>query len=178
MTRSRWDSVADLNKPEANLTGVSGITDFLLAKQVGLLRELYPRAKSFALLVNPASQNAKRLVQITQMAAKAIGRELIAVAASDEDELASVFATLAERHPGGVVIANECVLSGRAPADRRTRCEIQDCRGLRRSRICGSRWFDQLRTKRGQITAGGRLRRENPARCQTRGLACREAVEV
>lgn len=96
--------VTDLNKPEANLTGVSGITDFLLSKQVGLLRELYPRAKSFALLTNPTSQNAKRLVQITQMAAKAIGCELIAVAASDEDELASVFATLAERHPGGVVV--------------------------------------------------------------------------
>ena len=96
--------VTDLNKPEANLTGVSGITDFLLGKQIGLLRELFPKAKSFALLTNPTSQNAKRLVQITQAAAKSMGRELVAVAAGNEDELASAFAILAERHPGGVVI--------------------------------------------------------------------------
>ena len=96
--------VADLNRPEANLTGVSGITDFLLTKQIGLLRELFPKAKSLALLTNPTSPNAKRLVQITQAAAKSMGRELVAVAAGNEDELDSAFAALAERRPGGVVI--------------------------------------------------------------------------
>jgi putative tryptophan/tyrosine transport system substrate-binding protein len=54
--------VANLNRPEGNLTGVSGITNFLVAQQCDLLRELFPKAKSFALLTNPASANAKRLV--------------------------------------------------------------------------------------------------------------------
>jgi putative tryptophan/tyrosine transport system substrate-binding protein len=46
--------VANLNRPEGNLTGVSGITNFLVAQQCDLLRELFPKAKSFALLTNPA----------------------------------------------------------------------------------------------------------------------------
>ena len=96
--------VANLNRPEGNLTGVSGITNSLVAQQCDLLRELFPKAKSFALLTNPASENAKRLVQVTQVIAKSIRRDLILAIAGNEDELDSAFAILAERRPGGVVI--------------------------------------------------------------------------
>jgi putative ABC transport system substrate-binding protein len=72
--------------------------------QINLLRELFPKAKSFALLTNPASPNSKRLVQITQAAAKSIGRELILATAGNPDELDSAFTILAEHRPGGVVI--------------------------------------------------------------------------
>ena len=50
--------LTNLNRPEGNLTGVSGITNFLVAQQLDLLRQLFPGAKSFALLTNPASPNA------------------------------------------------------------------------------------------------------------------------
>ena len=96
--------VANLNRPEGNLTGVSGITNVLVAQQCDLLRELFPKAKSFALLTNPAGQNTKRLVQITQVIAKSIRRDLILAIAGNEDELDSAFAILAERRPAGVVI--------------------------------------------------------------------------
>ena len=96
--------LTNLNRPEANLTGVSGITNFLVSQQLGLLRQLFPRATSLALLTNPASPNAKRLVQLTQAAAKSIGCDLMLVTANNEDELEAAFATLAERRPGGVVV--------------------------------------------------------------------------
>jgi putative ABC transport system substrate-binding protein len=96
--------LTNLNRPEANLTGVSGITNFLVAQQLDLLRQMFPRANSFALLTNPASPNAKRLVQLTQAAAKSTGRDLMLVTANNEDELDAAFATLAERRPGGVVV--------------------------------------------------------------------------
>ena len=96
--------VANPAKPEGNLTGVSGITDFLVSKQIALLRELFPRAKSIALLTNPTSPNAKRLAQITQAVAKSMELELIAVTAANEGELDQAFAFLASRHCGGVVI--------------------------------------------------------------------------
>ena len=96
--------LTNLNRPEANLTGVSGITNFLVSQQLGLLRQLFPRATSLALLTNPASPNAKRLVQLTQAAAKSIGCDLILVTANNEDELDAAFATFAERRPGGVVV--------------------------------------------------------------------------
>jgi putative ABC transport system substrate-binding protein len=96
--------VANPDRPEGNLTGVSGITDFLVPKQLALLRQLMPRSKSFALLTNPASPNAGRLVQIAQSAAKSMGVELIEAAAGNEDDLNTAFAMLAERRPGGVVV--------------------------------------------------------------------------
>jgi putative ABC transport system substrate-binding protein len=96
--------VANPDKPEGNLTGVSGITDFLVSKQVALLRELFPLTKSIALLTNPTSPNATRLAQITQAAAKSAGLELIAVTAANEVELDQAFAFLASRHSSGVVI--------------------------------------------------------------------------
>src|SRR5215470_928717 len=96
--------LTNLNRPEANLTGISGITNFLVSQQLGLLRQLFPRATSFALLTNPASPNAKRLVQLTQATAKSIGCDLMLVTANNEDELDAAFATLAERRPGGVVV--------------------------------------------------------------------------
>jgi ABC-type uncharacterized transport system substrate-binding protein len=96
--------VTNLDRPEGNLTGVNGITDYLVTKQLDLLRQLMPRARAFALLTNPASPNARRLQAIAQAAAKTVGRELIAAAASNESEIESAFAMLAERRPGGVII--------------------------------------------------------------------------
>jgi putative tryptophan/tyrosine transport system substrate-binding protein len=96
--------LTNLNRPEGNLTGVSGITNFLVAQQLDLLRQLFPKASSFALLTNPASPNAKRLVQLTQAAARSIGRELMLLSASNDDELDAAFATLVQRRPGGVVV--------------------------------------------------------------------------
>jgi putative ABC transport system substrate-binding protein len=96
--------LTNLTRPEANLTGVSGITNFLVAQQLDLLRQMFPRANSFALLTNPASPNAKRLVQLTQAAAKSTGRDLMLVTASNDEELEAAFAKLAERRPGGVVV--------------------------------------------------------------------------
>src|SRR5215831_9119415 len=96
--------LTNLNRPEGNLTGVSGITNFLVAQQLDLLRQLSPKATTFALLTNPASPNARRLVELTQAAARSIGCDLILVTASNDAELDAAFATLAERRPGGVVV--------------------------------------------------------------------------
>ena len=50
--------VASLNRPEANVTGVTFISNLLTAKRLGLLRELIPAAEAVAILNNPASIRA------------------------------------------------------------------------------------------------------------------------
>ncbi len=106
--------VADRDRPEGNLTGVSGITDFLVSRQISVLRTLFPNGRSLALLINPASANASRLLQITQAVAKSIRWDLITATASNVSELDSAFAGLAERRPDGVVIpTNAFFLSAR-----------------------------------------------------------------
>src|SRR4029077_10588711 len=47
--------VARLNRPGAKLTGVTSMNAALGAKRLGLLHELFPQARRFAVLVNPNS---------------------------------------------------------------------------------------------------------------------------
>jgi len=96
--------VTSLNKPEGNLTGVSGVINLLVTKQLGLLGELLPKPVSFALLTNPSSPNTKALVRSMQAAAQAGGRELHILSTGDERELDAAFATLAVRHAGGLIV--------------------------------------------------------------------------
>jgi putative ABC transport system substrate-binding protein len=96
--------VANLNKPDGNLTGVSGVTNSLITKQLELLTGLAPKSLSFALLTKPASPNTNDLVRNMRTASGAIGRELRVVNASNEDELDAVFLALSENHAGGLIV--------------------------------------------------------------------------
>jgi putative ABC transport system substrate-binding protein len=49
--------VANMNRPEGNLTGVTTLNHKLVAKRVELMHEVVPGARSIALLVNPTSPN-------------------------------------------------------------------------------------------------------------------------
>jgi ABC-type uncharacterized transport system substrate-binding protein len=50
--------VSSLNRPGANVTGVSWLNNTMAAKRLGLMRELVPGAATIGLLVNPANPNA------------------------------------------------------------------------------------------------------------------------
>src|SRR5882757_1777956 len=64
--------VASLARPGGNLTGVSQLGDEgLTAKRLELLSELVPRAGVIALLVNPNSSTAERVIQEVEQAARA-----------------------------------------------------------------------------------------------------------
>ena len=122
--------VANRDRPEANLTGVSGITDFLVGRQIGLLRMLFPNGRSFGLLTNPASANANRLVQITQAVAKSIRRELITATARNESELEFSICVVGRAAAGRRRYSNQRVLAQCSQADCCARRRLQARRGL------------------------------------------------
>src|SRR4051794_33327569 len=85
--------VASLARPGGNLTGVSQIGDEgLTAKRLELLSELVPRAGVIALLVNPNSSVAERVIQEVQQAARAKGVQLSILKAGTESEIDAAFA--------------------------------------------------------------------------------------
>ena len=90
--------VARLNQPGGNVTGISTMNLDLAPKWVGLLRELQPSAKRFAVLVNVANAgSARSLITGTQQAVLSIGMQVEFVFASDEKEIDAALAGLGAR---------------------------------------------------------------------------------
>jgi putative tryptophan/tyrosine transport system substrate-binding protein len=89
--------VASVSRPGGNVTAVALFSVELIGKRLGLLAELAPSEKVAGLLVNPSNPSARPAASATQAAGQQVGREVVGVGASSDDEIDKAFATLAER---------------------------------------------------------------------------------
>ena len=96
--------VASLARPGGNLTGVSVFAIELNPKRLELLSELVPQARVFALLVNPNSPNAERIIADVQQAARAKGLQLHILRAGTEGEIDTAFDALVQLRAGALVL--------------------------------------------------------------------------
>ena len=96
--------VASLNRPGGNVTGISTMNLDLGSKWVGLLHDLLPIAKRFAVLVNIVNaESARSLITGTQTAALTIGVQIEFVFARTEGEIDAAFAELGGRSQGLII---------------------------------------------------------------------------
>ena len=105
--------VASLNRPGGNLTGATSLLDEIGPKRLGLMYELVPTANAFAVLINPTFPSAKTQARDLEAAANTIGLRLHVVHAVTERDLDTVFATLVQLRPGGLVICPDPFFSTR-----------------------------------------------------------------
>jgi len=97
--------VASLNRPGANVTGVTSLNLEMAPKRLELLHELLPSATVVGLLVNPAVPAlADPVASSSQAAAQALGLQLHVLRASSERDFDDVFARLAQLHARALVI--------------------------------------------------------------------------
>jgi len=96
--------VASLARPGGNLTGVSVLATEVTAKRLELLSELVPGAGVIALLVNPNSPSAERVIQEVQQAARAKGVQLSILKASTENEIDAAFGSLNQLTAGALLV--------------------------------------------------------------------------
>ena len=97
------------------MTGVTDLNVEVASKRLELLRELVPRANSFALLVNQASPTrAAAVVRDTETAARTLGLQLHVLNASNDGELDAVFANIQPLGTGGLVIGADAFFAGRS----------------------------------------------------------------
>ena len=90
--------VASLNRPGGNITGISTMNLDLGSKWIGLLHELLPAAKRFAVLVNiENADSARSIITQTQEAALALGTQTEILFASNEREIDAALAGLGAR---------------------------------------------------------------------------------
>ena len=85
--------VASLNRPGGNATGVNYFLTELVAKRMGLLRELVPGAARFGLLINPNATSAESSLKEADTAASSIGVHADPVQARDAPEIEAAFTT-------------------------------------------------------------------------------------
>ena len=104
--------VASLARPGGNLTGVS-LADDVTAKRLQLLSELVPRVGVIALMVNPNTPSAERVIRDLQEAARTKGLQLHVLKAGSESEIDTAFASLVQLHVDALVVAADPFLSSR-----------------------------------------------------------------
>jgi putative ABC transport system substrate-binding protein len=97
--------VASLNRPGGNITGITLLGSEIAAKRLGLLLELVPRAAVIAVLANPKNQISEPQIADLQAAARTFGRQLLVMKASTENDIAVVFAAIAEQHVEALLVA-------------------------------------------------------------------------
>jgi ABC-type uncharacterized transport system substrate-binding protein len=96
--------VASLNRPGGNVTGVSYFAGVLGAKRLELLRQVVPRVKIIAMLVNPNNPVNEAERKDVQAAAQAIGQQLLIFDVSSEDDIETAFATFVEHRAGALLV--------------------------------------------------------------------------
>ena len=83
--------VSSLNRPEANLTGITLWASELDVKRLDLLREIVPGIKKVALLTNPTNPGATKEQEAMEAASDPLGMKLETFNASGTSEIDRVF---------------------------------------------------------------------------------------
>jgi putative ABC transport system substrate-binding protein len=109
----RLGLVASLGRPGGNATGVNFFTTELVAKRLGLLRELVPGAQRIAVLVNPTNPTADTIVSGVEAAANAIGQQIHILKASTSREIDAVFANFVRDRAGALLMAPDPFFNSR-----------------------------------------------------------------
>jgi putative ABC transport system substrate-binding protein len=113
-TRFGHGLVASLARPGGNATGINFFTSEVLAKRLGLLHELVPKAVRVALLVNPTNTpSAEPTLRDVPEAARAIGLQIQVLNASTSADIEAAFATLAMDRADALFVAPDGFFNAR-----------------------------------------------------------------
>ena len=107
----RLGLVASLARPGGNATGINFFIGELVAKRLGLLRELVPGAARVAVLVNPTdTTRTAAVVTDVEAAARAIGLQVHVFNASTIREIDAAFGDLVRTQADALFVSPDFVL--------------------------------------------------------------------
>jgi putative tryptophan/tyrosine transport system substrate-binding protein len=105
--------VAQLNRPGANLTGVSFFTNQMESKRLGLLHELVPNVGLIGVLLNANNPFFDSQLKDLNEASRALGVKIQVERASSEDEIAKAFKAFAHENAGAVLVGADPFFNSR-----------------------------------------------------------------
>ena len=106
--------VANLARPGGNATGVNFFVNEIVAKRLGLLHELVPKATRIALLINPRNTfSAEATLKEAPEAARSLGLQLQVFKAGTSSEIDAVFDALAREPTDALFLAGDAFYASR-----------------------------------------------------------------
>jgi tripartite-type tricarboxylate transporter receptor subunit TctC/ABC-type uncharacterized transport system substrate-binding protein len=96
--------VGSLNRPAGNLTGVTSFAGALASKQLGLLRDLVPKARLIAVLANPDDPFSEFNNSSAEEAARSVGQRLIFLKARTEEEIDAAFEGIIRQRADALIV--------------------------------------------------------------------------
>jgi putative ABC transport system substrate-binding protein len=96
--------VTSLSRPAGNITGVTFFSNVVLPKRLGLLRELLPNADLIGLLINPNNASTDAVKKEMEKSAGEVGKRVVIVAASNEREIDSAFASVVQQQVSALLV--------------------------------------------------------------------------
>ena len=115
--------VASISRPTGNITGVNFFASTLGAKQIELLHELLPKARTVAVLLNPKNSGSDIQITNAEQAARAFGQKLEVLTASTAAEIEAAFNALSRQRSDALLVGGDAFLTDQqdqivAPAGR------------------------------------------------------------
>jgi putative ABC transport system substrate-binding protein len=106
--------VASLSRPGGNATGINFFGGELIAKRLGLLRELVPKAVRVAVLLNPGNVGrSKPILQEVDAAARSMDLQIQVFHATNAGEIDTSFDMIARERPDALFVAPDPLFFGR-----------------------------------------------------------------
>jgi putative ABC transport system substrate-binding protein len=106
--------VKNLGRPEANVTGMSGLAPDIAGKRLALLKEALPDVKRVSILWNRPSRGAALVVEEMRTACKRLHIDLQDIGVSETVEFGGAFDAAVSNKSSAVVVIDDPVMEGHA----------------------------------------------------------------
>src|SRR5215475_10008322 len=105
--------VASLNRPGGNVTGFTDMSSEIIPKQFGLLHELLPSGKRFAILITRNYPYRDRMSTDAQSGAAAFGGQGEIILTGIDPDIDAAFVEMKQRGIDGFAVPDDALLFGR-----------------------------------------------------------------
>jgi len=109
----RFGLVASLNRPGGNATGLNLLTSELTAKRLEIVRQLLPGTATVAVIINPNSPEVAPQLADVQSVSRTLGQPIAILNASNESDLDTAFASLAQHGADALLVTNDAFFFNR-----------------------------------------------------------------
>jgi putative ABC transport system substrate-binding protein len=104
--------VKNLARPEGNVTGTSNQGEDLMAKHLELVREIFPKSKRVAVLVNPSNGSHPRMLEAVRTSAGRVRMAVQSFEASAAADFPAAFASIGKYRPDALLVVTDSMFVG------------------------------------------------------------------